>query len=144
MKVFIENETGTATKNLFNEKTLEFRKSVEVSAKYPFPYGFVLHTTSGDGDNLDCFILTDKSLKTGDIVDVEPIGMMEQIEDGETDHKIIAHLLNEPQHLSKEVESIIKDFANRVFVHIPGKRIEVGRFLPREDAIKFIEACQGQ
>ena len=68
MKVFIENEAGSNQKNLYNEKTLEYRKTVGVSRKYPYPYGFILETTSGDGDNLDCFILTEKKLKTGSIV----------------------------------------------------------------------------
>ncbi len=42
MKVFIENEAGSNLKNLFNEDTLEFRKTVQVSAGYPFPYGLYL------------------------------------------------------------------------------------------------------
>jgi len=57
MKVFIENEAGTNLKNIFNEDTLDFRKTVQVSAEYPFPYGFILDTKSGDGDNLDCFMI---------------------------------------------------------------------------------------
>ena len=61
MKVFIENESGTDQKNVYNEKTLEYKKTVTVSRKYPFPYGFILDTTSGDGDNLDCFIITEKN-----------------------------------------------------------------------------------
>ncbi len=80
MKVFIENEAGSDQKNLYNEKTLEYRKTVTVSRKYPYPYGFILDTSSGDGDNLDCFIITDKALKSGQIIECEPIGLMEQLE----------------------------------------------------------------
>lgn len=87
MKVFIENEAGTKIKNIFDEKALVFRKSVTVSEKYPFPYGFILNTTSGDGDNLDCFVLTKKLLKSQEIIDVDVIGMFEEIEDGEEDNK---------------------------------------------------------
>ncbi len=57
IEVFIENEAGFDQKNLYNEKTWEYNKTVPVSRKYPFPYGFILNTTSGDGDNLDCFII---------------------------------------------------------------------------------------
>ena len=80
MKVFIENEAGSDQKNLYNEKTLEYKKTVTVSRKYPYPYGFILDTTSGDGDNLDCFIITERKVKTGQIIECEPIGLMEQIE----------------------------------------------------------------
>jgi len=101
MKVFIENEADSNQKNLYNEKTLEYKKTVTVSRKYPYPYGFVLNTTSGDGDNLDCFIITDKKLKSGQVVECEPIGLMEQIETAwgqtggnieEEDHKMLAIL----------------------------------------------------
>jgi len=67
MKVFIENEAGSNQKNLYNEKTLEYRKTVTVSREYPYPYGFILDTISGDGDNLDCFITTDAKLETGQV-----------------------------------------------------------------------------
>ena len=80
IKVFIENEAGSNQKNIYNEKTLQYKKTVIVSRKYPYPYGFILNTTSGDGDNADCFILTDKKLKIGEIVERRPIAMMEQIE----------------------------------------------------------------
>ena len=59
MKVFIENEAGSNKKNIFDEKSLEFEKQVDVSRSYPYPYGFVLNTTVEDGDNVDCFVLTD-------------------------------------------------------------------------------------
>jgi inorganic pyrophosphatase len=62
---------------------------VTVSRKYPYPYGFVLSTTSGNGDNLDCFVITKESLRTGEIAEVEPIGLMEQFEDGKEDYNVV-------------------------------------------------------
>lgn len=104
MKVFIENEAGSNQKNFYNEKTLEYKKTVTVSRKYPYPYGFILDTTSGDGDNLDCFIITDKELRSGQVVECEPVGLMEQIETAwgkskggieEEDHNVLAILSSE-------------------------------------------------
>lgn len=135
MKVFIENEANSNIKNLFNEQTLAFRKSVQVSANYPFPYGFLLDTKSGDGDNLDCFVLTKQPLKSRDILEVEPIGMFEEIEDAEEDHKILAVLSGETWDIDKNLEQIFRDFSAKVFSHLPGKKKEIGRFLGKEDAL---------
>src|SRR3989338_3484492 len=118
MKVFIENEAGSDQKNIYNEKTLEYRKTYTVSRKYPYPYGFVLDTTSGDGDNLDCFVLTDKALKQGTVIEVKPIALMEQIEDDEEDHKILAVLPDESMQVTDEIKKILKEFAEHVFDQI--------------------------
>ena len=139
MKVFIENEVGSNIKNIFDEMTLEYSRSHQVSADYPFPYGFLLNTKSGDGDNLDCFELTKQPLKSRDIVDVEPIGMFEEIEDGEEDHKILAVLSGETWEIDKNLQQTFRDFSAKVFSHLPGKEKSVGRFLGKEDALRLIE-----
>lgn len=140
MKVFIENEAGSDQKNIFNEKTLEYKKTYQVSRVYPFPYGFIPDTTSGDGDNLDCFILTNKPLKTGTTVDAESIGLMEQVEDGKEDHKILAALPDEFSEITEAIKLQLKDFCEHVFDHIEGKKIEVGRFLGKDDADALADA----
>lgn len=139
MKVFVENEAGSNQKNLYNEKTLEYKKTVTVSRKYPFPYGFILDTTSGDGDNLDCFILTKQKLKTGQIVECEPIGLMEQIEDGREDHNILAKLLVENAEVDDNVKEKLTEFVSHVFDHRMGKVIKVGRFIGKEEAKKYVK-----
>ena len=141
MKVFIENEAGSDQKNLYNEKTLEYKKTVTVSRKYPFPYGFILGTTSGDGDNLDCFIITEQKLKTGQTVECEPIGLMEQVEDGKEDHNILARLPEEKMTIGEEIKSKLTEFVSHVFDHKADKVVQVGRYLDKEDAEKYVEQC---
>lgn len=141
IKVFIENEAGSNKKNLYDEKTLEYRKTVTVSREYPYPYGFILNTTSGDGDNLDCFVLTEKRLRTGDIVECEPIGVLLQREDDEEDNNILAVLKDENIALDEEVKEKLKEFIRHVFNHTKGKKIEVGDFLEKETAINLIQKC---
>ena len=48
MRVFIENEAGSRRKHVYDERTLALVHTVDVSASYPFPYGFVLGTRGGD------------------------------------------------------------------------------------------------
>lgn len=141
MKVFIENEAGFDQKNLYNEKTLEYKKTITVSRKYPFPYGFILGTTSGDGDNLDCFVITKQKLKTGQTIECNPIGIMEQIEDGKEDNNILARLPGDEVIVDEEIKSKLSDFISHVFDHRADKVVKVGRFLGKDEAREYISKC---
>jgi inorganic pyrophosphatase len=145
LKVFVQNEAGSNQKNIYNEKTLEYIRTETVTGVYPYPYGFILGTTSGDEDNLDCYVITEKHLKTGQIVDCEPIGIMEQTEDNEVDNNIIAVLSDEIEDekniVDDKLKSRLTDFTMHAFDHIKGKKMTVGRFLGKEDAISHIQEC---
>ena len=126
-------------KHIHNEKTLELKSATQVSRAYPFPYGFVLDTTGEDGDNVDCFVLTGQKLHTGDILDCEPMALMEQVEDGEIDHKVLARQVDDREILDEAVKNALVEFARHVFDHTPGKLMEIGQFLDREAAMKYLE-----
>jgi len=146
IKVFIECEAGSDQKNVFDEVTLEHKESFTVSRKYPYPYGFIQNTKSGDGDCLDCFVLTDKILKVGEIISVEVIGMMEQFEtrDGTTkeDHNILACLPSEVVSVTEELQNILSKFISHVWDHREGKKVEVGKFGSKAEAIGLIDSLK--
>jgi len=144
MRVFIQNEARSCQKHLHDEKTLRLQTTVMVSRAYPYPYGFILDTTSGDGDNLDCFVITEKALKTGTVVECEPLALLQQVEDGEEDHNILARLPGEWPQIDESVEATFREFISHVFAHVPGKRILVGRLLGRDAAERHIRACQDE
>jgi inorganic pyrophosphatase len=60
------------------------------SAPYPFDYGFVPQTLWEDGDPLDVIVLTTFPLHPGILVKARPVAVMEMIDDGESDYKVIA------------------------------------------------------
>jgi inorganic pyrophosphatase len=142
MRVFIENEAGSVRKHVYDERTLMLLRSVEVSAAYPYPYGFVLGTIGGDGAAVDCFVLTQAPLASGAIVDCEPVGLLEQIEDGALDHKVLAALRGEDARVDEAVVARLKTFIAGVFAHVPGKRIEVERLLGRAAAEDYVTKCR--
>lgn len=142
MKAFVQNEAGSRTKHSHNEKTLELIGTSQISRAYPFPYGFILETTADDGLNIDCFFLTEKKLKTGQIVECEPIGLMEQFEDGKADHNVLAVILGGQRRVENVVEQTLTEFVSHVFDHIPGKKISVGNFLGSDAAHKYISSHQ--
>ena len=149
IKVFVENEAGSNQKNIYDEKTLQYKKTVTISREYPYPYGFILNTTSGDGNNVDCFVLTDKKLKTGEIVECRPIAVMEQIESysskpgiGEEDHNILAVLEDESFEIDDTLENKLSEFVSYAFDHLPDKEVKVGNFLDEKKATGYIEKCR--
>ncbi len=140
IQVFIENEAGSSIKNIYNEKTFEFQKSITVSKPYPYPYGFITGTDSPDGDNLDCFVITSTILKTGQIIKCVPIGLMEQTEDGLEDHNVLAVPLGESIQITSEIKQKLIDFVLHVFDNIKEKKISAGEFLSYKDAEIYINS----
>jgi inorganic pyrophosphatase len=138
MKVFIQNEAGSFIKHSHDEKTLTPKGTMRVSRAYPWPYGFVLDTTARDGLNVDCFVLTARALTTGQIVECEPIALMEQIEDGQEDHNLLAVLPDEEVIVDDRTKQSLTEFVSHVFDHVARKEMRIGRFLGRDAALAHI------
>ncbi len=60
------------------------------SAPYPFDYAFVPQTLWEDGDALDVIILSTWPLAVGVMVTVRPVAIIDMVDAGESDAKIIA------------------------------------------------------
>ena len=143
MRVFIENEAGSRRKNIYDERTLRHLRTVDVSASYPYPYGFVIGTVSGDDDAVDCFVLTSEPLTAGTMLECDPIGLLEQVEDGEIDHKVLAVPSGGSATIDDAVIAALKEFVSGVFSHVPDKRMEIGRLLDRDAAESYLRQCRG-
>ena len=143
MQVFIENQAGSRRKNIYDERTLRHLRTVDVSASYPYPYGFVIGTVSGDDDAVDCFVLTSEPLIAGTTLECDPIGLLEQIEDGEIDHKVLAVPSGGSATIDDAVVAALKEFISGVFSHVPDKRMEIGRLLDRDAAQGYLRQCRG-
>jgi inorganic pyrophosphatase len=138
IRVFIQNEAHSTTKNYHNEKTLVYRESRAVSHPYPFPYGLVIDTESADGCNVDCYVITDRSLRIGEILECEPLALMEQFEDGVTDHNVLVRPLGEVGEVSVAIQQALTVHVLTCFRHVPEKRISVGRFLDARNAENYL------
>ncbi len=137
MKVFIQNEADSCVRNFHDEKTRTFLGAARVWRPYPLPYGFILNTTGDDGLNVDC--LSNGSLSTGQIVECDPLDLMEQIEDGKADHNVIAVIQGEGEGLDSLTKQKLIEFVSHVFDQFAGKRIQVGDFRGKEAAIDYIK-----
>ena len=139
IKMLVQVEAGSHDKNLCDEKTLEYKGESRISLPYPYPYGFVIGTSAEDGENVDCYLITREKIKRGSIVQCEPIGLLEQFEDGQLDHKVLAAIPGEAVQVGPELLEELRDFIYAVFTHFPDVNIHIGRILSREAALSYIQ-----
>jgi len=142
IKVLIQVEAGSCDKNLYNENTLEYKETRLVSRPYPYPYGFIIGTSAADGDSVDCYLITHDELTSGTTVECEPIGLLEQDEGGEIDHKVLAALPGQDIEIGPGLLQELQDFIHAIFAKFPEVRVSVGPILPREAALRHIQASR--
>lgn len=65
---------------------------------YPGDYGFIPSTLADDGDPLDVLVLVDAPSFSGCVQEVRPIGMLEMVDQGKNDEKILAVGRNNPRY----------------------------------------------
>jgi inorganic pyrophosphatase len=144
MKVFIEQTCKPNKKNIFNKETGGYSKTVDFHLTYPYAYGYIIDTLAEDGDELDCYIITDQKFAHSFVIECEPIGMVEYFEDGQADHKIFVVPVGEKGEVTNEVKSKLLEFDTRYFEGRPNKNTRVGDFLGKEDALSEIKKAQAK
>lgn len=138
IQLLLEAVAGSREKNRYNEQTLELQATRTVSHPYPYPYGFIIGTTAQDGDAVDCYLITREAFDAGDIVDCEPIGLLEQFEGEELDHKVLAALPGQQIAITTELHKELQDFIYTIFSDVPDFPIRVGTIRPKEEALRHI------
>ncbi|OGG78142.1 hypothetical protein A3A36_02185 [Candidatus Kaiserbacteria bacterium RIFCSPLOWO2_01_FULL_52_12b] len=107
MNVIVEINKGSHNKYEIDKKTglIALDRVAYTGQDFPFDYGFVPQTLWEDGDALDVIILTTYPLMPGILVRVRPVALMNMIDSGEGDDKIIAVPVDDPRW--KEVQDLV-------------------------------------
>ena len=63
---------------------------LQTSCRYPINYGFIPRTLCEDGDALDVCVLGGETVYPLTLVNCRPVGVIEMVDNGERDEKIIA------------------------------------------------------
>ena len=94
----IEIPRGQTNKYEYEKKLHVFRldRNLYSPVHYPGDYGFIPSTLSLDGDPLDVLVLVDAPSFPGCLMTVRPIGMLEMVDQGKEDEKILAVGTNNP------------------------------------------------
>lgn len=91
INVLIEIPAGSKNKYEFDKDMNAFAldRVLFSSVQYPYDYGFVPNTLADDGDPLDGMVLMDQPTFPGCVIAARPIGMLEMIDGGDRDEKIL-------------------------------------------------------
>lgn len=121
INVIIEIPKGSKNKYELDKETglIMLDRAMHTSQDYPFDYGFMPQSHWEDGDPLDVIVLTTYPLAPGILVKVRPVAIMNMVDDGESDAKIIAVPVKDPRfdeihdladlnkHTVKEIEHFL-------------------------------------
>jgi inorganic pyrophosphatase len=147
INVIIEIPKGSKNKYEIDKETglITLDRAMHSAQDYPFDYGFMPQSHWEDGDPLDIVVLTTYALAPGILVKVRPVGVMNMIDDGDSDAKIIAVPEKDPRwddvkdlkdinkHTLKEIEHFFKTYKQ-----IQNKDVQIDGFGDKEKAIEAI------
>jgi inorganic pyrophosphatase len=100
LNVLIEIPGGSKNKYEFDKEINAFAldRVLYSSVQYPCDYGFVPNTLADDGDALDGVVLIDQPTFPGCVITSRPIGMLEMIDGGDRDEKILCVPAKDPRY----------------------------------------------
>ena len=143
INVIIEIPKGSKNKYEIDKKTglIALDRAMHSAQDYPFDYGFVPQSYWDDGDAFDALVLTTYPLASGVLVRVRPVAVMEMIDDGESDNKLIGVPVRDPRwddihdlndinkHTVKEIEHFFSTYKK-----IQNKEVAVIGFRGKKEA----------
>ncbi len=99
INTIIEINRGSKNKYEIDKETglIALDRVAHSSQDFPFDYGFIPRTLWDDGDALDVVLLTTHPLFPGVLVRVRPVAIMNMIDSGDADAKIIAVPVDDPR-----------------------------------------------
>lgn len=148
MNVVIEINRGSKNKYEIDKETglLALDRVGHTAQDFPFDYGFVPQTLWDDGDALDVILLTTYPLVPGILVRARPVALMNMIDSGEGDDKVIAVPVDDPRwknvndladinpHTIKEIQHFYSTYKN-----LQNKVVEVTGFAGKKEAKEAFE-----
>ena len=143
----IEIPQGSRAKYEIDKESglLRLDRIIYSSFYYPCNYGFIPQTYGGDHDPLDILVITSQPVQALCLMDAKVVGVMQMIDQGEADDKIIAVAANDPSvnHFN-DIEELPKHFFSELrhffeeYKKLENKTVMVEEFGNRESAYEII------
>jgi inorganic pyrophosphatase len=145
----VEIPAGGVNKIEYDKKLGIFRldRPLFSPVHYPGDYGFIPSTLAEDGDPLDIIIMVVQPTFTGCLVEARPVGMLEMLDQGVKDEKILAVASGNPVY--QEVRDytdvyshVLLEIAHffSIYKDLEGKRTKMDGWQSADSAKQVIEA----
>ena len=149
--MIVEIPRNSTNKYEYDAKAGVFRldRTLYSPMHYPGDYGFVPGTVAEDGDPLDVLTLVDEPSHPGVMILVRPVGMLDMMDQGEPDQKILAVPNRNPRfdsitgiahvfpHTLREIEHFFL-----IYKELEGKTTEMCGWRGVEEARASIERAR--
>jgi inorganic pyrophosphatase len=113
---------------------------------YPWDYGFIPQTKYLDGDPVDCLVLISHGTYPGIVVDAKPIGVLEMIDGGLPDEKILCVASKDPRFGNRDSMEKIHQHTLDEIVHffevyktLEQKSVEIFGWKGRDEALAIVD-----
>lgn len=151
MNVIVEIPKFSKNKYEIDKETgiIALDRVMHTAQDYPFDYGFVPQTLFDDGDALDVVLVTTYPLAPGILVKARPVAIMEMVDGGERDDKVVAVPVDDPRfaevhdladlgkHFPKEMTHFFETYKK-----IQNKSVEIGAWHGAKEAKEaFTRSC---
>jgi inorganic pyrophosphatase len=151
MNVIVEIPKFSKNKYEIDKETgvIALDRVMNSAQDYPFDYGFIPQTLWDDGDALDVVLITTYPLAPGILVKARPVAIMDMVDGGDRDEKVIAVPVDDPrmneindladlnQHLIKEISHFFETYKK-----VEKKDVEVGQWHGAKEAMEaFDRSC---
>lgn len=151
MNVIVEIPKFSKNKYEIDKETgiIALDRVMHTAQDYPFDYGFVPQTLFDDGDALDVVLLTTHPLAPGILVKARPVAIMEMIDGGERDDKVVAVPVDDPRFDEvKDLGDLNKHFVKEMthffetYKKVQNKEVQVGAWHGAKEAKEaFKKSC---
>lgn len=147
INVIIEIQKGSKNKYELDKATglIKLDRVMITSQDYPFDYGFVPQTHWHDGDPLDVVLVTTYPLLPGILVEARVLGVVDMIDGGDSDAKIIAVPAEDPrfdemQDISDLPAHTVKEFTHffETYKLLQKKKVEIKGVDGRAKALEVV------
>jgi inorganic pyrophosphatase len=146
--VVVEIASGSQDKYEYDEHldVIKLDRVLFGSQRYPANYGFIPETRAKDGDHADALVLSTNPFIPGAVVVARAIGIMEMVDAGDVDNKIIAVPVKDPRF--SDVQSLedlpahtIKEIQNffETYKELEGKKVEIKGFKDKQSALDELQ-----
>jgi inorganic pyrophosphatase len=133
VNVVVEIPLLSINKYEYDKKLHVFRLDRNLYSPVHFPgdYGFLPSTLSHDGDPLDVLVLVDSPSFTACVMEVRPIGVLDMLDQGVHDEKLLAVGKSNPRYrdvwnYSEIYPHILREITHffSIYKDLEGKRVE--------------------